>query len=146
MRILRLFLIKKGFNSKSADAAIRTYRETMSIVIEESQGYNAPATELPARLETSRIAPTVSQKQAIDMQRYTPTNSYERFARVATAKSEAYSESLHYRISGDCKVTVLFDGRVTREAILKLIAHLQLGIDDFPSSKESEESAGVTVA
>jgi hypothetical protein len=48
---------------------------------------------------------------------------------------------LTFRISRDSIVHVTFDGRVTQEAIDKLIFFLEGSKDTFPSSKEVERGA-----
>jgi cytochrome c2 len=47
-------------------------------------------------------------------------------------RRQARSEELRYRIAPDCKVHIQFDGIATQTAIRKLIAYLQMGIEDFP--------------
>jgi hypothetical protein len=137
---LRLFLVKRGFNSKAADIAIRVYRETMSIVIEETGEYNDAASDYSARPDATKITSTTVQRSINEMQRHPSTPTHESPVKGIALSPNTYSESLHYRISGDCKVTLLFDGRVTREAVKRLIAHLELGMDDFPTKAQVEET------
>ena len=118
---LRLHLVKRGFNSKAANTLIRTFRDTLSLVKEEGQAYDAEIdTDVPSQ-ETSR-----------NMQHLQPT-------RIDLAPQAGVSESLQYRLTDDCKVRVLFEGSVSQEAIAKLIAYLNLGVDAFPAKKASEE-------
>jgi cytochrome c2 len=49
-------------------------------------------------------------------------------------RRQARSEELRYRIAPDCKVHIQFDGIATQNAIRKLIAYLQMGIEDFPEN------------
>jgi hypothetical protein len=49
-------------------------------------------------------------------------------------RRQARSEELRYRIAPDCKVHIQFDGIATQNAIRKLIAYLQMSIEDFPES------------
>jgi hypothetical protein len=51
-------------------------------------------------------------------------------------EQEPFSEALQYRISGDSRVRLLFDGAVTREAIEKLMAYLELAKEDYPSREQ----------
>lgn len=51
----------------------------------------------------------------------------------ARVEQEPRTEILQYRISGDSRVRLLFDGTVTKEAIEKLMAYLDLAKDDYPS-------------
>ena len=49
-------------------------------------------------------------------------------------RRQARSEEMRYRIDPDCKVHIQFDGIATQNAIRKLIAYLQMSIEDFPES------------
>ena len=49
---------------------------------------------------------------------------------------QARNEELRYRIAPDCKVHIQFSGIATQDAIRKLIAFLQMSIDDFPQNSE----------
>lgn len=50
---------------------------------------------------------------------------------------ERRNEVLKYRIAPDCKVHLQFSGIATQDAIRKLIAYLQMSIDDFPLNSEA---------
>lgn len=138
---LRLFLVKKGFNSKAAGIAIRTYRDTVSLVKDEERDYNDSSLAIPRGQETTsqmQFAPGLEVQRA-----FTPKTAADLQA-LNVPLPGSYTEDLQYRISEDCKVRVLFDGAVTREAIQKLIAYLQLGMDDFPSKTQHERRRQVT--
>lgn len=117
---LRLHLVKRGFNRNAANTLIRTYRDTLSLVKEEGQGYDAETSTDVSSQETSR-----------NMQ-HLPT------ARMDLSSQAGAGENLQYRLTDDCKVRVLFEGSVSQEAITKLIAYLNLGIDAFPVKKASD--------
>jgi hypothetical protein len=51
-------------------------------------------------------------------------------------RRQARSEGLAYRIAPDCKVHIQFNGIATQDAIRKLIAYLQMSIEDFPQNAE----------
>lgn len=51
-------------------------------------------------------------------------------------RRQARSEGLAYRIAPDCKVHIQFNGIATQDAIRKLIAYLQMSIEDFPQNVE----------
>jgi hypothetical protein len=51
-------------------------------------------------------------------------------------RRQARSEELRYRIAPDCKVHIQFNGIATQDAIRKLIAYLQMSIQDFPQNVE----------
>lgn len=52
-------------------------------------------------------------------------------------RRQARSEELRYRIAPDCKVHIQFNGIATKDAIRKLIAYLQMSIEDFPQNAEA---------
>ena len=60
-----------------------------------------------------------------------PDYSYRDFERL-----QARSEGLAYRIAPDCKVHIQFNGIATQDAIRKLIAYLQMSIEDFPQNSD----------
>jgi hypothetical protein len=119
---LRLYLVKAGFNRNAATNLIRTYRDTLSLVKEEVEGYDAEGETEDGSQETSRNMQHI---------RSAPQVEQSHIGNV--------SENLQYRLTDDCKVRVLFEGSVSQEAISKLIAYLNLGIDAFPSKKANEQ-------
>ena len=46
---------RKGFNQKATDGVIRVYRETLDLVTQESQGYNADAATETAQVHTQEV-------------------------------------------------------------------------------------------
>ncbi len=118
---LRLLLVKRGFSRNAANNLIRTYRDTLSLVKGEAESYDADADTDVSSQETSR------SMQGL------------RTAPIDLGSQAGVSENLQYRLTDDCKVRVLFEGSVSQEAITKLIAYLNLGIDAFPSKKASDE-------
>ena len=118
---LRLYLVKSGFNRNAANNLIRTYRDTLSLVKEESAEYDSELETEDSGQETTRNMQTM---------RSAPQVEQSHFGNV--------SENLQYRLTDDCKVRVLFEGAVSQEAISKLIAYLNLGIDAFPKKAGNE--------
>src|SRR5205823_3174636 len=100
---------------------IRTYRDTLSLVKGEGESYDA-------EIDTD----VLSQETTRSMQ-------HLRTMPIGLGTQSGVSEDLQYRLTDDCKVRVLFEGSVSQEAISKLIAYLNLGIDAFPTKKASEE-------
>lgn len=125
---LRLFLVKLGFNSKAANSVIRAYRETLSIVKSETEGYNEESDSFD--VGNTAMTPNRNTVTADLNRAFAPKSAADLLALIPQGN---FSEDLHYRVSDDCKARVMFEGTVTQEAIKKLIAYLQLGIDDFPS-------------
>jgi hypothetical protein len=119
---LRLYLVKSGFNRNAANNLIRTYRDTLSLVKDEAGGYDAELDTEDLGQETSRTMQHI---------RSAPQGEQPPLGNV--------SENLQYRLTDDCKVRVLFEGSVSQEAVSKLIAYLNLGIDAFPSKKAKDE-------
>jgi hypothetical protein len=127
---LRLSLVKRGFNSKAANSVIRAYRETFSIVKNDSRDYNE---ELNTYEAGQNISNNYSNQNA-NLNRLLPSkNDLDLRPSGILMSQESFSEDLQYRISDNCKARILFEGEVTQEAITKLIAYLKLGLDDFPS-------------
>lgn len=119
---LRLYLVKRGFNSRAASNLIRTYRETLSLVKSEGEEYDPEIDTDVSSQKTNRSTQQLRLAAPID-----------------PGHLGGVSENLQYRLTEDCKVRVLFEGAVSQEAITKLIAYLNLGIDAFPTKKASEE-------
>jgi hypothetical protein len=128
---LRLFLVKRGFNKGAANNLIRTLRETLSLVKEEGRGYDGEESTETESYEASRTMPSLSSQQV------------SAFQRPATASpSVAITEDANWRLTDTCKVRVLFEGNVTREAITKLVEYLNLGKDAYPKSATEEKKEG----
>lgn len=127
---LQYRLEQRGFLEKAAGEVIRTYRDNLEFVSEETAEY----TESEEIDEQPVEAPQMEARQPISA----PVQSVVAGGPVA-GEQEPFAETLQYRISGDSRVRLLFDGAVTREAIEKLIAYLELGKDDFPSRAELKQ-------
>lgn len=132
---LRLLLVRQGFNSKAANSVIRAYRETLSIVKSETQSYNEESNTFDASPNMHRAISIMPIEQQQQLNATKIANSLE----AISSSFGNITENLQYRISDDCKARVLFEGTVTREAIKKLIAYLELGLDDFPSKAKLAE-------
>lgn len=131
---LQYRLEQRGFLEKAAGEVIRTYRDNLEFVSEEAAEYNRAETvdEQPMEAPQMQAQPSNVSQAASVVSSNRP---------IATAEQETFTETLQYRISGDSRVRLLFDGAVTQEAIEKLIAYLELGKDDFPSKADLEPSA-----
>lgn len=132
---LQYRLEMKGFLERAAGEVIRTYRDNLEFVSEEAAEYTEPkmVDDQPTEAPQMQTQQPVSAPQAGSVA--TPSRP------VATVEQESFTETLQYRISGDSKVRLMFDGAVTQEAIEKLIAYLELGKDDFPSKADLERPA-----
>ena len=53
--------------------------------------------------------------------------------------NERAEVKLMWRISQDCGVQIRFEGHVTREALQKLVALLELSKDDYPSRERAAD-------
>lgn len=51
---------------------------------------------------------------------------------------ETKQEQCVCRISPECRAAVVFNGNITKNAVRKLIQHLELSLDDYPSEAEVE--------
>ena len=132
---LQYRLEQKGFLEKAAGEVIRTYRDNLEFVSEEAAEYTESEMVDDQPMEAPQMQ---TQQPPTTIQAGSPAT----VGRPASAiEQESFTETLQYRISGDSKVRLLFDGAVTQEAIEKLIAYLNLGKDDFPSKADLEQPA-----
>ena len=128
---LRLYLVKRGFNRDTANNLIRTYRETLSLVKEESQGYDDDANTDLTSIETPSHMSSLSPN--VPLQRTLPPMAL------------AVTEDMNYRLTDTCRVRLLFEGTVTQEAVAKLMEYLKLGKDAYPAKavpNENREEGG----
>lgn len=124
-------LEKRGFLEKAASEVIRIYRDNLELVSSTGAEYTDGETveEQPVEAEMQQTA-SVPQARSPGVAASVPT---------ATVDQEPFTETLQYRISGDSRVRLVFDGAVTREAIEKLRKYLELAEDDYPSKSELEQ-------
>jgi len=133
---LRLYLVKKGFNRDTANNLIRIYRDTLSLVKDETQGYDDDANTDLASIETT--SDMSSQPTAALM-----------LQRSLSPMALAVTEDMNYRLTDTCRVRVLFEGTVTQAAITKLMDYLELAKDAYPGKaspeaiKENREEGGL---
>lgn len=122
---LRVYLIKRGFNPRTVGEVIRSYRDTLEFVDAESaasstESWSEEQRQMPTQTQTSSGAGRVD------------------FTSISTSsvpeKPRADLE-LTFKIAEDCEARTEFRGRVTQEAIKKLIAHLELSLDVFPKKE-----------
>jgi hypothetical protein len=128
---LRLFLVNKGFNSKAANLVIRMYRDTISLVKEERQGYNAGMTT-QTRNDTppDRLHPGQPSQES---------GLYSRRAGLGQSNVPSPArEGLNFQVTDD-SINVSFNGRVTQEIIRKLIKHLEINVEDYPTREQLEK-------
>jgi hypothetical protein len=131
---LRYRLEKRGFLEKAAGEVIRIYHDNLELVSGTDTEY--------AEAEMVDELPVEAQVQTQQPARVPPGGGVITSSRPATTiEQDPFTETLQYRISGDSRVRLLFDGAVTQEAIEKLIAYLELGKDDFPPRAELEQPA-----
>lgn len=158
---LRHYLIKKKFHPGTAAEVIRIYRDTLVFVAkdgpigeitEDENGLSLFPVDLglvrrSAHLTSGqhpvpalRNLPASPSPSVRDIM--TPAASLSANGRSANGAAPVAnlsgSDVLQYRVSRQCKAHVVFDGPVTQEAVRKLIAHLELSLDDFPDTEPSE--------
>jgi hypothetical protein len=128
---LTAYLVRKGFTPKSAGEVIRTYRDTLDFVRDEvgdvsgsTLGEEIP----PAMAQQSSVVtpPTVTQTPTVNPP---PPGS-----------GEEKTFFLSFKISEDSTARVELQGPVTREAVEKLIAYLDLSLDTFPSKERMQRA------
>jgi hypothetical protein len=106
-------LVKKGFNPKWVTDIVRNYRETVEFVRSESSH------PVPPEIHGQTLGPVGNAE---------PDMSAES---VSVAGSV-----LSFKISRDSDVQIRFSGKVTQEAITKLISLLDLSKDVYPTREE----------
>ena len=126
---LRLTLIKRGFNPNAANAVVRTYRDTISLVHEETEGYTSGSSEPTKRSEISTPMTQPQNHPVFDLFR-TPAQMPQ--------IQESAGTVLSFKISQDSEARLIFSGRVTQEAIEKLIKLLDISKDTFPPQSQVE--------
>ena len=128
---LQYRLERRGFIERAAGEVIRTYRDNLELVSEEAPEYTEAETvdEQPVEAEVQTQQPARVPQVGSVVTSSPPTVAVEQ---------EPFTETLQYRISGDSRVRLVFDGAVTREAIKKLRQYLELAEDDYPSRDELE--------
>jgi hypothetical protein len=128
---LRLTLIKRGFNPNAATSIVRTYRDTISLVDEETEGYTSGS---PEPMKRSEDVMSAAQPQAHSL--------YDFFKAARPDPIQPPQESggtvLSFKISQDSEARIVFSGHVTQEAIEKLIRLLDVSKDTFPTKAQAE--------
>lgn len=127
---LRHSLIKKKYNPSVADDVIRVYRETLEFVSQQIPDY--------VENDSDVVDPTASfqietERQPIASSISSPTSQ------IPADAAFTATEKFEQRISPDCRVVILYEGKVTKEAIRKLRKYLELSEDEYPSSASENE-------
>ncbi|HEY9685470.1 MAG TPA: hypothetical protein V6C52_00695 [Coleofasciculaceae cyanobacterium] len=131
---LRNRLLRKNFNAKVLDEVVRSLFETWEIINTE--------VDSPQEQEIQSSSPQHPQPP-ISATRI-PNHSIPQFpsSNSACETSSMQQEDVHtliFRISKDSEAKITFDGTPTQEAIIKLIALLDLSKDTFPTQQELEK-------
>jgi hypothetical protein len=132
---LRLFLLKKGFGSNAANLVIRTFRDTISLVKEQQESYYAPV-----ELKPQNQAGSSTGKVGMDLHRMIAQHSARGAAFNLLSQDNVPAparEGLNFQVTDD-SINISFSGRVTQEIIRKLIKHLEINIDDYPTREQLE--------
>ena len=128
---LRATLLKKGFNQKTVDSVIRSYRDTIEFVnVETQDSYMESVDELQ---ETPMQTQTVKQASPISDGRSTsPIQS-------SLVERDLGESVVGFKLTEECGALVEFKGQVTQEAIEKLVAYLNLSKDAYPKRASLEQ-------
>jgi hypothetical protein len=120
---LRSYLVKKNFNPQTVDSVIRSYRDTMAFVEQETDGLQSEPDEAPYYEEPMQT-PTMDRVPAAG-------------ARVPSPQPSADEQVLWFKLAEDTEVRSVFKGRPTQDAIRKFIKLLEVSLDAFPQSNPS---------
>ncbi|HYJ88082.1 MAG TPA: hypothetical protein VEW46_18590 [Pyrinomonadaceae bacterium] len=124
---LRHYLIKQGFLPKAADEVIRVYRANLELVLGENDAYNERMSQPDPRSTATQFVSPPSIPSA------------ERFGMPSVTSDEG----VRFHISSN-QILASFSGTVTQEIIQKLIKHLEIYQDDFPTKAALEGTTGAT--
>jgi len=135
---LRATLLKKGFNQKTVDGVIRSYRDTIEFVNVETEDSNAESLdevqEPPVQTQTPRQAsPDSSNALKSDL---APSPSLEK----GVNESEyvlTFKPAQNIRVK--VEITTIGTGTLTQDAFQKTIKHLQLDMDGYPVKVSVDE-------
>jgi len=130
----RAYLVKKGFNPKTVDGVIRSYRDTIEFVDGETEGATTDPSdehEFEVPMQVLPVAPAPPSPELVPI------------AVSAPVSLAQFDEA--YNLAADCKVRIAFTGRVTQEAIDKFIAYLNISKDTYPTRVEAEQEDALSV-
>lgn len=134
---IRLSLMRRGFNKKAADVAVRAYRETIRLVQDMQTSYNAASDSKEERKPVGTSMPP--QPQPTGSIRIPQGLFYGGEPPQPSAQPAIPDDRTQvFQISKDAEARIAFRGRVTQEAIEKLCAILQLAKDIYPTKAELE--------
>lgn len=127
---LRYALIKKGFIEKAANEVIRTYRDTLELVSEESEEYTEA---------------DVEDQREVGLLMTQPTGSGSVVADVGSTRAQqgmvAPTAILQFQISKNSAARIELTGDVTQEAIERLALILDAQKLVFPTENQVEQPA-----
>ncbi len=135
---LRATLLKKGFNQKTVDSVIRSYRDTIEFVIAETQDSNMESIEEEREVTTMQTqtprqaSPDSSNALRSDL---APSPSLEK----GVNESEyvlTFKPAQNIRVK--VEITSTGTGTLTQDAFQKTIKHLQLDMDGYPEKVSVE--------
>lgn len=121
-RTIEAYLIKRGYNPKTVSGAIRSYRDTIAFVNQETKGSSTKPKEEPLR--TPSYAPYTPRAN-------TPPRSNS--GSMIQPPKTTPSQELTFRMGEGSEARIFLMGQVTQEAIQKLIKLLELTADTFPT-------------
>jgi hypothetical protein len=155
---LRHSLIKRKFLPKGADEAIRVYRETKSFVNAEAREYSGsekggpegqfkPFVETP--MQSSVRSPHVGPNQtSFGTGTERPVDPSK--VRIATEDGRPLVfrqlTELAFKLSRGSEAKITIYGDASQEAIDKLVQHLNLSKDTFPTQEEIAAQGGYRAA
>lgn len=139
-------LVKSGFTESAAEDVISNYLATVATVGEAGEGSAMSEAEealldvdheaLDVAVKSARQRPVTAQGSADARQAQAPARHSAYGSRAPDASR--VSETSEVRLSPNCRVTLSFEGPVTRAAIDKLIAFLKWNSDSYPEDSGAE--------
>jgi hypothetical protein len=117
-----------GLHPNKVSSAVNAYLGTIEFVSEETAGSN---------IEAIRGKNTKAPTRSTSFKRDNSGSFVKSDSLLSSAFNQKEEADLVWRIAEDCFVQIRFNGRVTQKALQKLVAHLQLSMDDYPTGKKA---------
>jgi hypothetical protein len=126
-QILRHYLIKNKFNPNTADELIRNYHDTIDLVTQAEERYNANMK--PTALQPAQVLPPEARNQQHYTKPYIGHQTLYRMADESDRNEEEIAKELRFALSDNVEVRLLFKGNPTNKSVRKLIKLLEITFD-----------------
>lgn len=134
---LKAYLVKRGFNPNTVNNVIRSYRDTVEYVNQETR-----------MADGEMAASNLAGAPAAEAAQAAGRGTVKTLGAITMLPPEMAPEEgtlLAFQLTANCHAKIVLTGDVTQEALAKLEAFLDLSMDTFPRAAdlEIEEEASV---